>query len=109
MQPNPEHAQAFPGSEHTAQPPDVTVIDGLIHRYSVKLPLAGTGRWSSTARLGSASSGAGRAAGHRTGPGAGMPRDAAAEPAASPAIASLFSRNVVSGEGSFQGRHSHAR
>lgn len=72
MQPNPEHAQAFPGSEHTLQPPDVTVIDDLIHHYSVKLPLAGTARWSSAAQLGCASSGAG----NRAGPGAGMPGDA---------------------------------
>lgn len=73
MQPNPEHAQAFPGSEHTLRLLDVTVIDDLIHRYSVKLPLAGTARWIGTAQLGVASS----RAGHLAGSGAGMLRDAA--------------------------------
>lgn len=52
---------------------DVTVIDDLIHRYSVKLPLAGTARWIIRAQLGIASSGTG----HPAGGGAGMPRDAA--------------------------------
>lgn len=56
---------------------DVTVIDDLIHHYSVKSPLAGTARWISTAQLGIASSGAGQVAGHLAGHRAGMPRDAA--------------------------------
>lgn len=82
MQPNPEHAHRLSRAPSTrsSQQTAVTVIDDLIHGSSLKVPLAGTARWSSAAQLGSARG-----------------------CSASPTFILVFSRNYVLGEGNSQG------